>query len=55
MIGLCEVRCRETNISSPMALSASLMISVVNGSSPLEVVVWVLMGVLLSASGRRRW
>src|SRR5438128_9078513 len=34
MMGLLLVRCRATNISSPMATSASLMISSVNGSAP---------------------
>src|SRR5437667_10002302 len=32
MMGLLLVRCRATNISSPMATSVSLMISSVNGS-----------------------
>src|SRR2546421_1427145 len=34
MMGLLLVCCRATNISSPMATSASLMISRVNGSGP---------------------
>ena len=41
MMVLCEVRCSETNISSPIALSASLMISRVNGSSAVADMVIV--------------
>ena len=37
LLGLFDVRCRETNISSPMTFRLSLMISIVNGSSAVAV------------------
>src|SRR3954462_8175714 len=49
MMGLFDVRCSETNISSPMALSASLMISIVKGSSAVSARIAIVSRPFLTA------